>query len=127
MRKLYCFLALSLLLAGVPGGARAETNQAPTEVNATSGPSSELGDTICPMIEAAARVHGLPIDFFTRVIWQESRFRPDEIGPLTRSGARAKDRPISTPHPGAERGLRAAKKLVDALPRQREFRRELRL
>jgi hypothetical protein len=26
------------------------------------------------MIEAAARIHGLPLEFFGRVIWQERRF-----------------------------------------------------
>jgi soluble lytic murein transglycosylase-like protein len=38
------------------------------------------------MIESAARDHGLPFEFFARVIWQESRFRADAVGPLTRSG-----------------------------------------
>ena len=46
-------------------------------------------DSICLMIESAARDHGLPFEFFARVIWQESRFRADAIGPVTRSGKRA--------------------------------------
>jgi soluble lytic murein transglycosylase-like protein len=31
----------------------------------------------------------LPVEFFARLIWQESRLRPDAIGPVTRSGKRA--------------------------------------
>ncbi len=41
------------------------------------------------MIESAASAHGLPLEFFARVIWQESRFQPDAVGPVTRSGQRA--------------------------------------
>jgi soluble lytic murein transglycosylase-like protein len=29
------------------------------------------------------------VEFFARVIWQESRFRSDAVGPVTRSGKRA--------------------------------------
>ena len=39
--------------------------------------------------EFAARANNLPIEFFTRVIWQESRFRADAIGPMTYTGKRA--------------------------------------
>jgi soluble lytic murein transglycosylase-like protein len=38
------------------------------------------------MVEAAAAAHGLPFEFFARVIWQESRFRSDAVGPVTRNG-----------------------------------------
>ncbi len=32
------------------------------------------------MIESAASANGLPLEFFARVIWQESRFQPDAVG-----------------------------------------------
>ncbi|WP_018182035.1 lytic transglycosylase domain-containing protein [Kaistia granuli] len=32
--------------------------------------------TICRLIETAADAHGLPRDYFTRLIWRESSFRP---------------------------------------------------
>src|ERR1043165_5698016 len=35
-----------------------------------------LDQALCRMIEVAARSHNLPVDFFTRLIWQESSFRP---------------------------------------------------
>src|SRR6266566_1685300 len=128
-----CRLTLSLFLACsssvVAAGtnqAPAQTNQAAAEVNASSGADPGQGDMVCPMIEAAARAHGLPIDFFTRVIWQESRFRPDEIGPVTRSGARAQGIAQFMPGTAAERGLVEPFNPVEALPKSGEFLAELR-
>jgi hypothetical protein len=40
----------------------------------------------CGTIEAAAVTHGLPLDFFTRLLWQESRFRPDAVSPKGAQG-----------------------------------------
>src|SRR5262245_12609249 len=45
--------------------------------------------SICQLVEAAAAANRLPLEFFARVIWQESRFRPDVVGPVTRSGRQA--------------------------------------
>ena len=39
--------------------------------------------SICLMVESAARANGLPLEFFARVIWQESRFKADAVGPRT--------------------------------------------
>jgi soluble lytic murein transglycosylase-like protein len=36
------------------------------------------------MIKSAASANDLPADFLLRVIWQESRFKSDAIGPVTR-------------------------------------------
>ena len=52
-------------------------------------PSADTSDSICLMIEAAARANNLPVEFFARVIWQESRFQPDVVEPRTRNGQRA--------------------------------------
>ncbi len=67
--------------------------------------SSAPDDSICLMIESAARDHGLPVEFFARVIWQESRFRADAVGPVTRSGKRAQGMAQFMPGTAAERGL----------------------
>jgi len=83
-------------------------------------------EPICPTIEAAARANGLPVDFFTRVIWQESRFRPDVIGPPTRHGARAQGIAQFMPATAAERGLYEPFNPVEALPKSGEFLAELR-
>src|SRR2546421_5129390 len=58
--------------------------KAPTPEQKTDTTSYQ--HSVCLMIESAARDHGLPVDFFARVIWRESRFKPDAVGPVTRSG-----------------------------------------
>lgn len=40
----------------------------------------------CGTIEQASRLHGLPVDFFTRLLWQESNFRPDAVSPKGAQG-----------------------------------------
>lgn len=40
----------------------------------------------CPAIEHEAQRNGLPIGFFTRLIWKESRFNPDAISPAGAQG-----------------------------------------
>ena len=77
------------------------------------------------MIESAARDHGLPMEFFARVIWQESRFRADAVGPVTRSGKRAQGMAQFMPGTAAERGLLDPFDPVQALPKSAEFLREL--
>jgi hypothetical protein len=68
----------------------------------------------------------LPLEFFARVIWQESRFQPDVVGPRTRSGARAQGIAQFMPRTAAERGLLDPFDPVQALPKSAEFLRELR-
>jgi hypothetical protein len=82
-------------------------------------------DSICLMIESAARDHGLPVEFFARVIWQESRFRADAVGPMTRSGKRAQGMAQFMPGTAAERGLLDPFDPVQALPKSAEFLKEL--
>jgi hypothetical protein len=42
--------------------------------------------TICRLIEGAADAHGLPRDYFTRLIWRESSFRPHVTSPAGAQG-----------------------------------------
>lgn len=78
------------------------------------------------MIESAASAHGLPLEFFARVIWQESRFQPDAVGPVTRSGQRAQGVAQFMPGTASERRLLDPFDPVQALPKSAEFLRELR-
>ena len=71
----------------------------------TAGENS-TAQSICLVIEAAAKANGIPLEFFARVIWQESRFRSDAVGPVTRSGGRALGIAQFMPRTAAERGLR---------------------
>src|SRR6266404_2351579 len=89
-------------------------------------PEGAPAQSVCLMIEAAAAANGLPLDFFTRVIWQESRFRSDAIGPVTRSGQRAQGIAQFMPGTASERGLLDPFNPVQALPKSAEFLAELR-
>ena len=91
-----------------------------------AGAQSQPEDSICLMIESAARSNDLPLEFFARVIWQESRFQPGAVGPRTRSGDRAQGIAQFMPRTAAERGLLDPFDPVQALPKSAEFLRELR-
>src|SRR5262249_30233869 len=88
--------------------------------------SADVRDSVCLMIESAARANNLPLEFFARVIWQESRFRPDVVGPVTRSGQRAQGIAQFMPGTASERGLFDPFDPVQALPKAAEFLADLR-
>lgn len=113
MRRGRCeaFLAALLLLVGSSLSRKAEAQQ--------------HDDSLCLMIESAAQSHDLPVEFFARVIWQESRFRADAVGPVTRNGHRAQGMAQFMPYTAAERGLLDPFDPVQALPKSAEFLREL--
>lgn len=87
---------------------------------------SDTRESICLIVEAAARDANLPLEFFARVIWQESRFQADAVGPTTRSGAQAQGIAQFMPGTASERGLLNPFNPVQALPKSAEFLNELR-
>jgi soluble lytic murein transglycosylase-like protein len=87
---------------------------------------SSAREAMCLMIESAARANDLPLEFFARVIWQESRFQANAVGPVTRRGARAQGIAQFMPGTAAERRLLDPFDPVQALPKSAEFLRELR-
>src|SRR5215475_7204492 len=91
-------------------------------------PAADVGtaEAICLMIESAARENGLPLEFFARLIWQESRFQSDAVGPMTRYGQRAQGIAQFMPGTANERGLLDPLNPVQALPKSAEFLAELR-
>jgi len=91
-----------------------------------SAPDQDTRESICLMIESAAKAHDLPLEFFARVIWQESRFQPDAVGPLTRRGSRAQGIAQFMPGTASERRLLDPFDPVQALPKSAEFLAELR-
>jgi len=101
---------------------RAIPVQKPAEVARESG----AREAMCLMIESAARASGLPLEFFARVIWQESRFQPGAVGPVTRSGERAQGIAQFMPGTASERRLLDPFDPVQALPKSAEFLDELR-
>ena len=112
------FAGLIVLFLGTLSGA-AQTIT-PTE------PVGNLPSSTCSMIEMTARLNALPVDFFTRLLWQESRFQPDVVGPLTRGGERAEGIAQFMPGTAAERGLVNPFNPDEALPKSAEFLAELR-
>src|SRR5258708_15592261 len=58
---------------------------------------TDTREAMCLMIESAAKANDLPLEFFARVIWQESRFQSDAVGPMTRSGGHAQGIPPFMP------------------------------
>jgi soluble lytic murein transglycosylase-like protein len=83
-------------------------------------------ESICLMVESAAKAESLPLEFFARVIWQESRFQPDAVGPLTRSGQHAQGIAQFMPGTANERRLLDPFDPVQALPKSAEYLNELR-
>ena len=78
------------------------------------------------MIESAAKVDNLPIEFFVHVIWQESHFQSQAVGPMTRTGQRAQGIAQFMPATAKERGLFDPFNPVLALPKAADFLAELR-
>jgi len=116
--------------ADAPPAPGAPSAEAPPAAPAPPPPPKRAGDadlreSVCLMIESAARAHNLPLEFFARVIWQESRFQPNVVGPRTRSGDRAQGIAQFMPRTAAERGLFDPFDPVQALPKSAEFLREL--
>ena len=87
---------------------------------------SDTREAICLMIESAAKANDLPLEFFARVIWQESRFQSDAIGPVTRNGQRAQGIAQFMPGTANQRQLLDPFDPVQALPKSAEFLAELR-
>jgi hypothetical protein len=106
-----------------------ENAGAPPSIRAGQEPRGDntLATTpsICQVVQSAAVVNGLPFEFFAQVIWQESRFRSDAVGPITRSGQRAQGIAQFMPMTAAERLLHDPFDPVEALPKSAEFLREL--
>jgi len=111
-----------LLLTGAAAAAErpaASAGQAPAAAEAAT-------ESLCLLLESAATANGLPLDFFVRLIWKESRFVPDAIGPPTRRGERARGIAQFMPGTAAERGLPDPLDPIAALPKSAELLRDLR-
>lgn len=118
-------------IAGDMAPARTGVATPSVEELAIPDPTPNARDTdtreaMCLMIESAARANDLPLEFFARVIWQESRFQTDAVGPVTRNGQRAQGIAQFMPGTASERRLLDPFDPVQALPKSAEFLSELR-
>jgi Transglycosylase SLT domain len=115
-----------MLLQGLP--ARAEP-QGAAELGAVAGaagsaPNPERPPSaarICGVLAEAAADNGLPIEFFTRLIWQESRFKPDAVSPKGALGIAQ-----FMPRTASGRGLADPLEPLTALRESASYLRELR-
>jgi len=145
MRVHECLIRLAWLAVVVAGAVEAafpreldycpdsrERVAAVSEPDRTDGPgnagpmSPATTASICLLVESAAQAHGLPLEFFARLIWQESRFNPDAVGPATRSGQRAQGIAQFMPDTAKERSVLDPFDPVVALPKSAELLHELR-
>jgi len=78
--------------------------------------------TLCGIVEASAKAEGLPADFFTKLIWRESSFRPNAVSPAGAQG-------VAQFMPGTanERGLIDPFDPASAIPASARFLNELKL
>jgi len=126
-------MLLALAAGAMAQDAQPEADSAPPAQTTPPEPSKAApeqstggaGESVCLMIESAAAANGLPLEFFARVIWQESRFNPTAVGPLTRRGQRAQGIAQFMPGTAAERRLLDPFNPVEALPKSAEFLKEL--
>lgn len=88
--------------------------------------AEDAEQSLCLMLESAAKANNLPIAFLARVIWRESRFNANAIGPFTRRGQRAEGIAQFMPGTASERGLDDPFDPVQALPKAAAFLSELR-
>jgi hypothetical protein len=125
LRPASAIVAASIASASVlalASSSRADTEtphpEVPSPENVTARPST---DDICATLEFAATVHQLPLAFFTRLIWQESRFRPDAV---SRAGARGIAQFM--PRTAQWRGLADPHDPIASLHKSADYLRDLR-
>jgi hypothetical protein len=102
------------------GQVRAEGGIVTAAADAAGVDADAPEKALCTLIESAAAAHDLPVGFFTRLIWKESRFRSDAVSPKGAQG-------IAQFMPGtaAERGLEDPFDTRAAIPASASFLAEL--
>ncbi len=120
-------LVLIFLMFFLPNSVLAEVS----EPHCTSGEWSDVvcidplnfDVGVCDLIESQALVHRIPVPFFARLIWQESRFNPNAVSPAHAMGiaqfirSTAKLRGLTDPFDPAE-ALEHSAELLSFLERQ---------
>lgn len=108
---------LACLCCTTPSTLRGETEPD----GAATGAGETVRQALCRMIEKSAEKQKLPVDFFTRLIFRESAFRPHVVSPAGAQG-------IAQFMPGtaAERGLADPFDPEQAIPESARFLADLR-
>lgn len=111
---------LCLPLAGESSWAASEPNPpvyGPPLPPAAKAPTI---DRICELIGDNAETHGIPRDFFARLIWKESRFDHNAVSPVGAEGIAQ-----FMPYTASERGLSDPFDIEQAIPASASFLRDL--
>ena len=88
--------------------------------SAATGKVESVETSVCRLIESSARTQSLPVAFLTRLIWQESSFRPDTISPAGAQGIAQ-----FMPKTAYERGLANPFDPEEAIPKSAELLADL--
>jgi Transglycosylase SLT domain len=81
-------------------GIFAALSAAPASADEAATPTDKALATLCGIVEIAARQEGLPVNFFTRLLWRESAFQPGAVSPAGAQGVAQ-----FMPGTASERGL----------------------
>ena len=106
--------------------AMAVRNERPTTADAAVHAAASANDEsappnpICEAVKSAAEEHDIPIGFLARLLWQESRFRAEEV-----SSAGAQGIAQFMPQTAVEMGLRNPFDPLQAIPASARFLRKL--
>lgn len=118
------FEALSELNAA--GSAAASSDERPAQADDAAHAAASISiepqssDPICEAVKSAAEEHNIPIGFFARLLWQESRFRANEV-----SSAGARGIAQFMPQTAVEVGLKDPFDPFQAIPASAKFLRKL--
>jgi hypothetical protein len=88
--------------------------------SAVTGKVESIETSACRLIESSARTLSLPVAFLTRLIWQESSFRPNTISPAGAQGIAQ-----FMPKTADERGLANPFDPEEAIPKSAELLADL--
>jgi membrane-bound lytic murein transglycosylase B len=89
--------------------------------SADAGPATDNAlATLCGIVESSAKAEGLPVGFFTKLIWRESSFRPTAISPAGAQGVAQ-----FMPQTASEHGLADPFDPASAIPASARFLGEL--
>jgi hypothetical protein len=88
--------------------------------SAATGKIESVETSVCRLIETSARTQSLPVAFLTRLIWQESSFRPNTISPAGAQGIAQ-----FMPKTADERGLANPFDPEEAIPKSAELLADL--
>jgi hypothetical protein len=86
LAPLACVLVLSMTPTSAPAGTTTPSTPPTAEMRSSSDSSAATPEDVCRTLEQAAAENSLPVEFFARVIWQESRFNATAVSPKGAQG-----------------------------------------